>query len=164
MEPGDSARALQSPRVLRRQYTHLGSVDVLFIVDGDPVAAPSISNDLCLSSDAAKTWKPLNRCVPFKSRKDAELTISNDGVMIVSDDDDLGNGNHQDLWASLSVFLSFPLSLFKLPSLFFLSFPLLFFHLDRVLISFFPCLYCSCSSDLQGWRLHLGRLLSQLRL
>ena len=76
----------------------LGGVDVIYIANGDG-GTGHFQNDVWVSSDSARSWAKV-ATAPYPYRKDAELTISKDGVLIVtSGDDDEANVN--DVWASL---------------------------------------------------------------
>ena len=79
--------------------THLG-VDVIYVADGDGGSVRYQNlNDLWVSSDAAKTWAKV-ATAPYRVRKDSELTITRDGLLIIAGGDD-GPSNVNDLWASM---------------------------------------------------------------
>ena len=102
-------RAAWVPRISTDTQTYASPVfgkDLLYIESGDggsKTAVPrgyGFQNDVWVSSDSARSWYQLTAAAPFEYRKDAELTITKDGVLIVSSGDtDKGNAN--DLWTSL---------------------------------------------------------------
>jgi hypothetical protein len=80
-------------------YSPVFSKDIIYLADGDigvPPGPETMSNDVWVSSDNSVSWFPLTTAAPYPGRKDAELTISRDGVLIVSGGDD-GESNVNDV-------------------------------------------------------------------
>ena len=101
-----AARAPWVPRISTDTQTYASPVfnkDLIYIESGDGGDKPrgtGFQNDVWVSSDSARSWSRLVANAPFMYRKDAELTIAKNGVMIVSSGD-TDSGNANDLWASL---------------------------------------------------------------
>ena len=95
-------RAPWPARISADTQTYYSSVfgkDVIYIADGDiatPGGPDQMTNDVWVSSDASKSWLQLTAAAPYPPRKDAELSISKDGVLIVSGGDD-GVSNVNDV-------------------------------------------------------------------
>ena len=86
-----------SPDAQTFHSAHLG-VDVIYVANGDG-GTGRFQNDLWVSSDSTRTWSKV-ATARYAYRKDSELTITRDGILIVaSGDDDESNVN--DLWASM---------------------------------------------------------------
>jgi len=104
-----TARATWRPRISTDTQTFASPVfnkDIIYIESGDGGSKTDVPrgdgfrNDVWVSSDGARSWYQLTAAAPFQYRKDAELTVGKNGVLIVSSGDvDVGNAN--DLWASL---------------------------------------------------------------
>ena len=104
-----TARAAFLPRISADTQTFASPVfnkDIIYIESGDGGNKNDVprgygfQNDVWVSSDGARSWYQLTAAAPFQYRKDAELTIAANGVLIVSSGDtDTSNAN--DLWASL---------------------------------------------------------------
>ena len=96
-------RAPWTPRISTDTQTYASSVfkkDLIYIESGDGGSTYGFQNDVWVSSDSARSWFRLVTNASFEYRKDAELTIAQNGVMIISSGDtDQSNAN--DLWASL---------------------------------------------------------------
>ena len=85
-------------------YSPVFSKDVIYLANGDigvPPLPETMANDVWVSSDGSITWFRLTGAAPYPPRKDAELTISKDGVLIVSGGDN-GEGNENDVRSSSS--------------------------------------------------------------
>ena len=104
-----TSRAAWLPRISTDTQTYASSAfgkDLLYIESGDGGSRTGTPrgngffNDIWVSSDGARTWAQVTARAPFEYRKDAELTIAKNGVLIVSSGD-TDNSNANDLWASL---------------------------------------------------------------
>ena len=104
-----AARAAWRPRISTDTQTYASPVfgkDLLYVESGDGGSKTDtppgfgFHNDVWVSSDSARSWFQLTAAAPFMYRKDAELTIAHNGVLIVSSGD-TDSGNANDLWASL---------------------------------------------------------------
>ena len=104
-----SPRPRWLPRISTDTQTFSSPVfnkDLIYIESGDGGSKNGtppgygFHNDVFVSSDGARSWWQLTANAPFPYRKDAELTITNNGVLIVASGD-TDDGNANDLWTSL---------------------------------------------------------------
>ena len=96
-------RAPWTPRISTDTQTYASTVfnkDLIYVANGDGGRTYGFQNDVWVSSDSARSWSRLVSNTTYPYRKDAELSIANNGVMVVSGgDNDASNVN--DVWASL---------------------------------------------------------------
>ena len=75
--------------------------EILYVMNGYIGGVDRRWNDIWTSADNARTFQRLHPAAPYDGRMDSQLTVSSNGIMVVSSGDCGDYCNKNDVWASL---------------------------------------------------------------